>query len=178
MNPGSPETRAVRRFLFVAAFLPLGLGACATTSSVPSSQMAGLAPMLSVERFLQAANTRDLDSMARIFGTARGPITDETGSAVGCAFKRMGSWFGIGRRCLSWREVEIRMDAIAQILQHDDYRIRGESSVAGRANTRRVGVDLTRGDQEFNDVPFVVVQASQGRWFVEQIGLDRITAPR
>jgi hypothetical protein len=168
----------LRRFLFVAAFIPLGTVGCASTPSAPSSQMAGVAPMLSVERFLQAANTRDLDSMSRIFGTARGPIADESGSAVGCAFKRMGSWFGIGRRCLSWREIEIRMDAIAQILRHDDYRIRGESSVAGRANTTRVGVDLTRGDQQFNDVPFTVVQASQGRWFVEEIGLDRITSPR
>jgi hypothetical protein len=168
----------VRRFLLVAAFLPLGIGGCASSPSAPSSQMAGLAPMLSVERFLQAASTRDLDSMARIFGTARGPIADETGSAVGCAFRRMGSWFGIGRRCLSWTEIQVRMDAIAQILRHDDYRIRGESSVAGRANTTRVGVDLTRGEQQYNDVPFTVVQASHGRWLVEQIGLDRITAPR
>lgn len=169
----------MRRLLLLAAFLPLGIGGCASSPSPSSSQMAGLAPMLSVERFLQAANTNDLDSMARIFGTVRGPIADQTGSAVGCAFRRMGSWFGIGRRCLSWSEIEVRMDAIARILRHDDYRIRGETSVAGRAQrTTRVGVDLTRGSNRYNDVPFVVVQASEGRWFLEEIGLERITGGR
>lgn len=132
--------------------------------------------MLSVERFLQASNTRDLDSMARIFGTANGPIADQTGSPVGCTFRRLGSWFGMGQRCLSWTEIEVRMDAIAQILRHDDYRIREESQVAGRRHpTTRIGVDLTRGSSRYDNVPFVVVQASGGRWLLEEIGLERLT---
>lgn len=139
---------------------------------------AGPEPMLSVERFLQAANTRDLDAMARIFGTADGPIAERAGSTLGCAFRRMGSWIGLSRRCVSWQDIELRMNTIALILEHDDYRIRSESSVAGRRHpTTRLGVDLERGERRFDNVPFVVVRSTEGRWLIEEIGLDRITAP-
>jgi hypothetical protein len=141
--------------------------------------MAGPQPQLSVERFLQAANTRDLEAMARIFGTSRGPITDRAGSSVGCAFRRMGSWIGLSRRCLSWQQIEVRMNTIAYILRHDDYRMRSESTVAGRAHpTTRVGVDLVQGPERYQDVPFFVVRTSGGQWLVEEIGLERITAAR
>lgn len=136
-----------------------------------------MAPALSVERFLQAANSGDLQSMSRIFGTADGPIADQTGSTFGCAFKRMGSWFGLADRCLSRQEMELRLNAIAQILRHDDYRIMRESEVAGRRyRTSRVGVDIHQGNSRFEDVPFLVVRAPDGRWLVEEIGLERITS--
>lgn len=136
---------------------------------------AGVAPLLSVERFLQAANTRDLDTMARIFGTYDGPIGD-TGSTFGCAFKRMGSWIGLSDRCVSRVDVELRMDAIAMILRHDDFRVLSEQSVPGRVHpTSRVGVTIVRGTQSIPDVPFVVVRSRSGRWLVEQIDLERIT---
>jgi hypothetical protein len=136
--------------------------------------------MLSVERFLQAANTRDLDAMARLFGTADGPIIDQTGGGFSCAFKRMGSWIGIGEPCVSWAEIELRMDALAQILRHDDYRLRSESAVAGRTSpTSRIGVDLTRAGSLYADIPFLVVQTPDGRWLVEEIqDLPRLTAMR
>jgi len=137
--------------------------------------MAAVAPMLSVERFLQAANGRDLEAMSRIFGTADGPISD-TGSTFGCAFKKFGDWIGLGQRCPTIQSVEIRMDAIAQILEHNDYEIGSESRVPGRRNpTTRVGVHLQIGNDTVRDVPFVVVQTEEGRWLVEQIGLERIT---
>lgn len=165
----------VRRLLVLAAFALVPAG-CASSGPSSPGQMAGVAPMLSVERFLQAANMRDHQAMARIFGTADGPIAEQTGSALGCAFKRMGSWIGLGERCLSWTEIEIRMDAIARILRHDDYRIRGESSVAGRRyTTTRVGVDLVQGAATYDDVAFVVVEAPGGRWYLERIDLERIT---
>lgn len=154
----------------------LALGGCAT-SGAPSQTLAGPHPQLSVERFLQAANTRDLASMAGIFGTSRGSIADRTGSSLGCAFKRMGSWIGLSRRCLSWQQIELRMNTIAHILRHDDYRMRSETRVAGRRfPTIRVGVDLVVGDQRHQDVPFTVVQTDGGRWLVEEIGLEAITA--
>lgn len=150
---------------------------CASGPQLAQSRMAASQPMLSVERFLQAANTGDLEAMARIFGTSRGPIADQAGGTLPCAFRRMGSWVGLGSRCVSWMDIEIRMDAIARLLRHDDYRVRSESSVAGRARpTIRVGVDMARGASSIQDVPFVVVQASDGRWMVEEIGLERLTA--
>ena len=135
--------------------------------------------MLSVERFLQAANTRDLMAMARIFGTADGAMAERVSNTFLCGFKRVGSWIGLGERCLSWVEIELRMNAIAVIIEHDDYSIRAESAVPGRNRpTIRVMVDIARGPEQFDDVPFVVVQTSDGRWLVEQIGLKLMTAMR
>lgn len=137
--------------------------------------MAAVAPMLSVERFLQAANSRDLDAMARLFGTPDGPIAD-TGGTVGCAFKKLGSWIGLAEACSTAQDVELRMDAIAQILEHDDYSIVNESRVAGRSvPTTRIGVNLVMGDETVQDVPFVVVETADGRWLVQRIGLETIT---
>lgn len=155
--------------------LPLGPVGCATSGSSP--QMAGTQPQISVERFLQAANSRDLDAMARIFGTDEGPIADQARSGLGCAFRRVGSWLRLSSRCTSWQDIEIRMNTIAYILRHDRYQVRSESTVAGRqAQTIRVGVDLEWGRESYPDVPFVVVQTREGRWLVQEIGLERITA--
>lgn len=165
-------------FLAVALFGLLA-GCASGGPSGSGGAMAAVAPVLSVERFLQAANTRDLDAMSRIFGTADGPIADQAGNTFSCAFKRMGSWIGIGERCASWVDIELRMDAIAGILEHDDYLIETDNTVPGRTRpTRRIGVQLTRGATRYNDVPFVVVQTSDGRWLVEEIDLARMTAFR
>lgn len=161
----------MRRFLLLA-FLLLP-GGCTTRVIVPG-EVASVAPMLSVERFLQAANARDLDSMARLFGTADGPAI-ETGGTVGCAFKKMGSWIGLGERCETLQEVEIRMDAIAGVIQHEDYTIASESSVPGRLNpTSRIGVDMRIDGREYEDVPFIVVRTGEGRWLIEEVGLTKI----
>lgn len=162
-----------RRF-FVLAVL-LGLAACTTQRVQPSREMAAVAPQLSVERFLQAVNARDLQAMADLFGTAEGPVGD-TGSSFGCAFKKIGSWFGMSEACTTWEEVELRMDAIAEILRHTDYQIVSESRVAGRQHpTMRVGVDLVLERRRANDIPFLVVQTEDGRWLVENVGLERVT---
>lgn len=161
----------MRRFLLLA--IPFLMGGC-TTQIVSSGEMAAVAPMLSVERFLQASNDRDIYTMARLFGTEDGSVL-ETGSTIGCGFKKLGSWFGMGDRCQTIQEVELRMDAIAMIVRHDDYTIVSESSVAGRRNpTSRIGVDLLIGERTITDVPFVVVRTGEGRWLVEEIDLARI----
>ncbi len=163
----------MKRPLVLAALVLLTAGC--STRSTGSSEMAGMAPMLSVERFLQAANSRDLEAMARIFGTAGGPVA-ETGGTFGCAFKKLGDWIGLGQRCRTSSEVELRMDAIAQILEHDDYEIVGEERVAGREHrTTRIRVTLTQGETVIPEVPFVVVQTPGGRWLIEEIGLEVIT---
>jgi len=137
-------------------------------------EMAAVAPMLSVERFLKASNERDLHSMASLFGTADGPVID-TGGAFGCAFKKMGSWIGLGDACQSLQDVEIRMDLIADILQHDDYTIVSDSRVAGRDHpTTRIGVHMVIAGRDVSDVPFLVVQTDGGRWLVEEIDLAKV----
>ena len=133
------------------------LGACTTRAVVDQSQ-AQVQPALMVERFLQAANIRDLETMSRLFGTDDGPIGDTA----------------------SREEVELRMDVIAEILQHADYQIISESRVAGAASQSiRVGVDISivtpRGTTMVRDVGFTVVLESTSRWLVNVIELVKIT---
>jgi hypothetical protein len=152
------------------------LPAACTTVTYPGPG-AGVAAQLSVERFLQAANARDIESMGRLFGTVDGPILD-TGSALGCAFKKIGSWFG-GNPCVNRAEVEIRLDAIARVLRHEDYRITREQPVAGRLQeATEVFVDLTIAGEIVADVPFVVVRTSEARWLVEEVDLERVMTGR
>lgn len=142
----------LRRTAPILALL-LALGGCGTSQvGGGTSGLAALAPQLSVERFLQYVNSRDLDSMARLFGTADGPVR--------------------GNR----QDIELEMDLIARILQHQDYRIVGEAPLAGQRHpTRRVGVDLTIGGEVIPRVAFDVVQTGQGTWMVTNIDLEAIT---
>jgi len=161
-----------RLLLFVIPVLLLS--GCTTTRVISPGEAASLAPMLSVERFLQASNTRDLHGMANIFGTADGPYID-TGGPFGCMFKRIGSWIGLGDRCRTIQEVELEMDAIASLLQHEDYTVVSEASVAGREHpTSRIGVNFVMRGRDVMDIPFLVVQAKDGRWFIEEIDLEKV----
>jgi hypothetical protein len=155
--------------------IPLVLWGCSTTRVVSPSGMAALAPAMSVERFLQASNDRDLHGMANLFGTADGPWI-ETGSTFGCMFKKMGDWFGMGESCRTIQDVELRMDLIAEILTHEDYTITSDSRVPGREHpTTQVNVNLRIRGRDVPNVPFYVVQTGEGRWLVEEIELNRIT---
>ena len=62
------RTKSVRRVLLLSLATLLVSG-CAS-SRVGRNEAASIAPQLSVERFLQAVNTRDLVSMSRLFGTS------------------------------------------------------------------------------------------------------------
>lgn len=159
--------------LLAVAILPV---AC-TTQVLQPGPAAAIAPQLAVERFLQAANARDLYGMGRLFGTPGGSVS-ETGGSFGCMFKKIGSWFG-GNSCRTRQNVEIRMEAISSILRHENYRIVREEMVAGRdVPTTRVLVTLTINGEAVNDVPFLVVQASGGRWLVQEIDLERVMMGR
>lgn len=134
-----------------------------------------IAPTLAVERFLQASNVRDLVEMSRLFGTYDGPIGD-TGNAFGCFWKKLGSVFG-GNSCRKWRDVELRMDVISSILRHQDYQAVSERMVSGAEHpANRIGVDMSfEGGMTVRDVGFTVVQASEGRWLINLIELEKIT---
>ena len=139
-------------------FLLLTSAAACTTRTVTDQFQPQVAPALTVERFLQAANTRDLETMSRLFGTDDGPIGDG------------------GSR----QEVELRMDLIAEILQHTDYQITSEGRVPGTASPNiRIGVDIVvvtpRGTTMVEDVGFTVVLESASRWLVTMIELTKIT---
>ena len=128
------------------------LAGCTTRlAPAPVSALAGMAPLLSVERFLQAANARDLEAMTGLFGTHEGPIQGE------------------------WREFELRMATIAEVLRHEDYAIEGERREPGRRYpTTRVMVTLTKGGRQIRGVPFLVVRTESGGWLVEQVDLEHV----
>jgi len=165
------------RAIVLSTLVTAGLLSACSSSTARSGQGAGLVAQLSVERFLQAANERDIETMGRLFGTSDGPII-ETGSTFGCMFKKIGSWFG-GTACADRRDVEIRLDAIAQLLRHDDYLVVDEQPLAGRlSEARQVFVNLTVEGEQVGRVPFTVVRTSQGRWLVEAVDLERVMARR
>jgi hypothetical protein len=90
--------------------------------------------------------------MAALFGTAAGPIEGER------------------------TQLEVRMDLMAQVLTHQDYRIASQAAVPGRQSpTTRVGVDLTIGGRVVPDVEFLVVQSQGDRWLIEQVDLEAVT---
>jgi hypothetical protein len=157
--------------------LVMALAAAACSSGASTSTVAPVAAQLSVERFLQAANERDFQAMGRLFGTADGPAMD-TGSTFGCFFKKIGSWFG-GTSCVKHADVEVRLDAIARVLEHEDYKVVREEPVAGRLNSAtRIFVDLTVKGESVPDIPFVVVRAQGGQWLVEEVDLQKVMAGR
>ena len=137
----------------ILCFLLTSAGACTSQTVVRQSQFT-VAPALTVERFLQAANARDLETMSRLFGTHDGPIADS------------------GSR----EEIELRMDVIAEILQHDDYEIISERRVPGAEfPSHRIGVDLSLpGGTTVRDVGFTVVE-SDDRWLINVIEVVKIT---
>lgn len=147
----------------------------ACTTVMQQGPGAGVVPQLSLERFLDAANARDLQSMGRLFGTADGAAMD-TGGTFGCFFKKIGSWFG-GLPCVDKSNVEIRMAAISDIIKHDDYRVVRQETVAGRGRDAvQIWVDFTVNGENVTAVPFVVVRAAGGQWLVERIDLERLMA--
>jgi len=162
----------VKRFVLLATLVLLAAGC--STRQMNSGMASSIGPQLSVERFLQAANARDHQTMARIFGTSAGPVGD-TGSSFGCFWKKVGTIFG-GEACRKWEEIELWMDSLAQILAHQNYEIVSERDVAGREDpTRRVGVNLVISrTRTVRDVGFEVVRDGD-QWLIEQFELEKIT---
>lgn len=127
--------------------------ACASSIPEPKSTPGGPAATVAVQRFLQLASAKDYIEMGYVFGTAEGPIIQRDPQA----------------------DVERRMYAIAQLLQHDQFVIGPENPVPGRiGDAVRLQVLLTRNGRE-HEVPFVAVAGPDNRWYVEQVDLSAIT---
>ncbi len=150
-------------------------GAGASTAEGAPGPASSPEPGDVVARFLDAAGRRDHGAMARLFGTAAGPI-GEQGSAFGCGLRRMGTWVGLGRPCLTAQEIELRMDVIARILAHVSHREGPAAAVAGRGRpAARVEVEITVRDGRVLRVPFVLIRTLRHGWLVEEVGLGRLT---
>ena len=130
-----------------------------------------------VAEFLDAAGRRDHAAMAALFGTGDGPIA-ETGGSLGCGLRRVGSWIGLGDRCVTASEVELRMDVIAAVLAHDSHRVAARETVVGRGRpAARVEAAVVTGGRVVM-VPFVAILDDGGRWLVEEVGLGALVGSR
>jgi hypothetical protein len=145
----------------VLAGVAIALAACTTqevgreASPPPPAVGIEVAPALTVEQFLSAVNADEWASMGRLFGTSEGPFGDRN----------------------SREDVELRMNAIALILKHEDFTIRSQRRVPGRERTTvRLGVDLTVRGELIEDVAFLVVLADSGSWLIEEIDLVKVTS--
>jgi hypothetical protein len=148
--------RTLRYWRLTTALIACALAGCATRTVTPMATADGaIGPAMVIERFLQAANSNDLDTMASLFGTVDGPISGTP------------------------KQVDDRMFVLASLLRHSDYRIVSEQIVPGRrdiATQLNVNLTIRRGDSV--EVPFTLVQAKRGGWLIEQIEVERITQRR
>lgn len=140
--------------LFAAALF----SACAGSAPQRGAMDPTLAPAMTVERFMRAANQSDLDTMASLFGTRDGPVTRQ--------------W--------SRREVDERMVMFAAVLRHQDYTITGEQIVPGRRDeATQLNVRVVTANGNTAEVPFVLVlNRRDSSWLVESFALDALTRAR
>ena len=139
----------------LALMLTMAAAACSTTpAAAPSGPGSSVAPALVVEQFLRAANANDLDTMARLFGTIDGPITQRD----------------------TQKQVDDRMFALASIMRHQDYSLEGEQIVPGRRDVAtQLLVRMVLPDGRATVVPFTLVYSAGRSWLIEQIAVERIT---
>lgn len=131
------------------------LASCTSRTVVQPTDNA-LAPAMVVERFLRAANSNDLDTMGRLFGTRDGPWAPT----------------------VSRKEADDRLFVIASVLRHTDYQVVGEQIVPGRRDeATQLVVRLIQGQQRY-DVPFTLVRSKKDGWLVEVVPLDLLTNRR
>ena len=129
------------------------LAGCGSGGAQAPPAAASPGPVLVVERFLQAANANDLETMAELFGTRERTIVELEGRSM----------------------AEQRMHVLASLLRHDDFVVRGQENVPGRIqDATRLMVELEQ-DGGRVVVPHLVVRTTDGGWIIEKIDVERLT---
>ena len=119
----------------------------------PQDLPGGVAPAPTVERFLRLAAEKQYLEMGYVFGTRDGPIALRDPAA----------------------SVERRMYLLANILENERFAIRDQAPIPGRTGEAvQLNVELTQRGRAVV-VPFVVVR-HEGRWLVEIVDVQKITA--
>lgn len=143
------------------AALALAIPGCASStagSGAAASQPAGGDPSFgaataeaAVREFLDAAQAQEYSRMRRLFGTRNGPAEKQWGV----------------------QEVEQRMVVLSGLLLHQSYSLR-PLELGYIRDDQRGFVATILGTRYGNaNVPITVV-VSNGRWFVEQLGVDSL----
>lgn len=119
----------------------------------PASAPGSPGPALTVERFLQAVNANDLDTMMQLFGTADRSILQRDGQS----------------------RAERHMHVLATLLHHDDYAIVSQQGAPGRMrDAAELQVELRREGRTVV-VPHLVVRKKSGGWIIEKIDIEKLT---
>ncbi len=151
--------RARSAWFVLLVFVASGISSCASSGgsggSGGGSAAAGAATSeMAVRGFLDAANAEDYNRMIYLFGTADGLAVDE---------------FGV-------QDVEARMIFLAQLLRHESYTL-------SQANFAMLGPDRIRYEVQMSGtrkgsvvVPVIAIPDSSGRWYVERLNVDALTA--
>ncbi len=160
-SPQGQETRVARKR---HGFDPLGVlgvgltllvvGCSSHSAGSPAGEYGSATSEMAVRGFLDGAGAKDYGRMMKLFGTSSGPAVDR---------------FGV-------TDVEQRMIVLAGILQHASYDLR-------QANLAQLGPDRVRWEVTLEGtrkgtvvVPVITTPDSSGRWFVERLNLDALTA--
>ena len=142
------------RFPLVLGLLAVAAVSCRTYVPPARGAPGATGPTVAVERFLRHAAAKEYSQMGWIFGTAQGPLLRRDPPA----------------------EVERRMYALATVLEHTTFAVQGENPVPGRAGAAvQLPVRVVQRGRDYV-VPFTAVRGPDGRWFIEQIGVEAITA--
>lgn len=147
--------RATTRCLAGAlATMLLSAGCASNPSDERGADYGSATSEMAVRSFLDGARAKDYSRMMRLFGTAAGPAVDR---------------YGV-------KDVEQRMIVLAGLLQHESYDLR-------QADLAQLGPDRVRWEATLSGtrrgtvvVPVVTVPDRSGRWYVEVLNLDALTA--
>ncbi len=149
------STALLPLLLLLATVLPAcGGGQGTSRAPAPRSEPGATAPAAAVERFLRLAGEKEYSEMGWIFGTREGAILNRDEP----------------------RAVERRMYALASILGHEEFVIREQAPVPGRAGEAVRVVAQLRHRGRNVDVPFTAVRSAAGRWYVEVVEVEKLTA--
>lgn len=129
--------------------MALALVACRTTGGSGSSQVTGAtAPRAAVEQFLATAKAGDLQAMATIWGTEKGPARDH----------------------MDRGELEKRTMIMMCYFNHDSFRIVNEKT-SDVPDRREFLVEFRKGTLT-RSAAFFTVRGPSERWYVESADIN------
>jgi hypothetical protein len=140
-----------RRWFLAAALLTVPLAACGGSGAgaVRPANTASAA----VENFMRAVADSNLDAMASLWGTAKGPASQTKQPP----------------------DYERRIAVMQSYLTHDDSRILSNSPGDSEAR-RSIQVQIRRQACTWT-IPFSVIKLADGRWIINQVDLTTAGNP-
>lgn len=127
----------------------LALTGCGGSPPPANVTPAPLRPDATVEMFLAASDSNDLDRMASLWGDEDGPSNVSNKIAL--------------------EERTQRLQIIQRLLRHEQRRlVLGDTALPGRSV---VTAHLTQGTRRFT-VPFTCIRMRSGGWLIREIGLE------